>query len=85
MHVLKVPDSLAQKYHGSGHALVAVLGGQLVDLVYLADILPEFEPDEPGALDAALVDLRLGPSVRRLQSLGEVSVGMLSSWEFVEL
>jgi hypothetical protein len=85
MNVYKIPEALASKYHGSGHALVAVTGGQVVDLVYLDDALPDFETDQPGALMPAIDDPRLAPTVRRLQALGQVSVGMLSCWEFVEL
>lgn len=85
MNVFKIPEELAGKYHGSGHALAAVTGGQVVDLVYLDDALDDFDPDVPGALVAALDDQRLAPTVRRLQALGQVSVGMCSCWEFVEL
>lgn len=85
MTVHKIPSSLASKYHGAGHALVAVTGGQVVDLVYLEDVLPDFDPEAPGALVRALADARLGPSVRQLQALGRVSVCMLSCWEAIEL
>lgn len=85
MNVFKIPDSLAHKYRGSGHALVSVTGGQVVDLVYLEDVLPDFDADAPGALVKALADDRLGPAVRHLQALGQVSIGMLSCWEFIEL
>ena len=85
MTVHKIPEALTHKYHGTGHALVAVTGGQVVDLVYLADALPDFDPDAPGALTAAVADDRLGPVVRQLQALGAVSVCMLSCWEAVEL
>ena len=85
MNVFKVPEALASKYHGSGHALVAVTGGQIVDLAYLEDVLPDLDLEFPGALHAALDDVRLAPTVRRLQALGQVSFGMLSCWEFVEL
>jgi hypothetical protein len=85
MAVHKIPEALASKYQGTGHALVAITGGQVVDLVYLADALPDFDPDAPGSLAAALADDRLGPVVRQLQALGAVSVCMLSCWEAVEL
>ena len=85
MNVYPIPEALASKYHGSGHALAAIVGGQVVDLVYVEDALPDYDPDRRGALAAALNDDRLGPTVRRLQALGKVSVGMCSSWEFVEL
>lgn len=50
-----------------------------------ADALPDYDADAPGALRAALDDQRIAPTVRRLQALGQVSVGMCSTWEFVEL
>lgn len=85
MNVYKIPESLSTKYHGSGHALVAVTGGQVVDLVYLEDALPDFDAEASGALVKALADARLGPTVRHMQALGQVSIGMLSCWEFIEL
>lgn len=85
MKTYPIPEALAPKYHGAGHALAAVAGGQLVDLVYVADALPDYDQDAPGALRSALDDDRIGPTVRRLQALGEVSAGMCSCWEFVEL
>ena len=84
-NVFPVPDHLGEKYQGAGHALAASLGGELVDLVYIRDVLDDFDPDEPDALARAIDDARLGPTVRRLQSLGAVHVGMASSWEFIEL
>ncbi len=85
MNIYPIPEALASKYHGAGHALAAIVGGQVVDLVYVEDALPDYDPDQRGALAAALNDDRLGPTVRRLQALGKVSAGMCSSWEFVEL
>lgn len=89
MNVFKIPDTLADKYNGAGHALAATVNGQLVGLVYLRDVLPELELESDtadGQLDAAMLsDARLGPAVRQLQALGDVHVGMCSCWEFVEL
>ena len=84
MNVFKVPDSLAKKYHGAGHALAATVSGQLVDLVYLEDVLPDHDGSK-AALKAAIKNPLMGPTIRKLQALGEVHIGMLSSWEFVEL
>lgn len=88
MTVFKVPKSLDQKYKGAGHALAATLNGQLIDFVYLRDVLPELD-EEAGITDtintSMITDPRLGPAVRRLQALGQVHVGMLSAWEFCEL
>lgn len=85
MNVYPIPEALASKYHGAGHALAAVVGGQVVDLVYVEDALPGYDPDEHGALAVAVNDDRIAPTVRRMQALGQVSVGMCSAWEFVEL
>ncbi len=52
-----------------------------MDIVYLADALPDFEGD----IEAAMTDDRLAPTVRKLQALGSVHAGMLSCWEFCEL
>lgn len=86
MNVFKVPQTgpLADKYRGAGLALAATVDGQLVDIVYLADALPNFG-GERSDLVAALNDQRLAPTVRRLQAIGQVHVGMLSCWEFCEL
>ena len=90
-NIYKVPEALAPQYHG--WALVAVAGGQLVKLAYLADVSPAFDQmmqqpgaDKHGAFFArqALSLPDVGPTIRELQVLGKVSVGMLSGWEFVE-
>lgn len=85
MSVYPIPEGLSSKYHGAGHALAAITGGQLVDLVYVDDVLPDYDRDTKGALATAINDQRMVPTVRRLQALGQVSVGMCSGWEFVEL
>jgi len=86
MTVYPIPKSLADKYQGSGHALAAVTGGQIVGLVYLRNALPDYDEGEGIARQAvALNDDRLGPTVRALQALGDVTVGMCSCWEFVVL
>jgi hypothetical protein len=54
----------------------------LVDLLYMNDLLPDFDPD--GAAQA-VTDHRLAPTIRHLSGLGEVSIGMCSCWEFCEL
>ena len=84
MQVFKVPDALASKYHGSGYALAATLNGELIDIIYVDYVLPEFEATREN-MPSILADARMGPSVRHLQALGEVHVGMLSCWEFVQL
>ena len=84
MNVYKIPEALASKYNGSGYAMAASLNGELVDIVYLDDVLPDFDGSRAAML-AAMQDDRLGPTVRRLQALGSVHAGMLSAWEFCEL
>lgn len=85
MNTYKVPDSLLHKYTGSGYALAAITGDRLVSFVYLVDALPGFDADSPHAAFFAINDDRLAPFVRELSSLGNVSFGMLSAYEFTEL
>lgn len=86
MNVFPIPDTIADKYKGAGHALAAVTGGRIVGLVYLRDALPDYDDGEGVAgLATAINDDRLGPTVRELQALGDLHVGMCSCWEFVEL
>lgn len=84
--VWKIEEDLADQYHGAGLALAAITDGRVVKIVYLRDLLPGFEVARSGKMELfqALDDPRLGPAIRLLQSLGEVSVGMCSCWEFVE-
>ena len=84
MNVFSIPDSIAHKYHGCGHALAASANGELIDLIYVEDVVPEFDPGR-GFNRNFLTDQRLGPTVRGLQALGTVHVGMCSCWEFCEL
>ena len=81
MNVFPVPESLATKYHGAGHALAAVSRGELVDFVYLDDIFPDYDGDARRAVS----DPRIQQDVRALQEQGSVHIGMLSCMEFVEL
>ncbi len=82
MVTFPIPDGLAAAYKGSGHALAAVKDGVLCDLLYLRDLLPDFEPE---LAEYAIKDRRLAPSIAHLSSLGDVSIGMASGWEFTEL
>lgn len=86
-----IPDTLAGQYHGAGYALAAISGGQVVALRYVADVAgPPIEDVTSGPHAAFFVRQWLatdaaGPTVRELQALGEISVGMCSAWEFCEL
>jgi hypothetical protein len=84
VNVFKVPDSLEAKYTGAGCALAASLNGQLIDIVYVGDVITDFSGNVQD-LAKIIVDARLGPTIRRLQALGEVHIGMLGGWEFTEL
>ncbi len=84
MNTYKVPDRLANKYHGAGLALAATANGDLVSIVYIEDILPDFS-GEVEDLEGVINDERIAPTIRELRALGNVHVGMLSGWEFVEL
>jgi hypothetical protein len=92
MTAYPIPAPLASTYHGAGYALAAIMGSQLVALRYLADVAPELADvlAEGGriarqAATAWIASDAAGPTVRELQALGHVSVGMCSAWEFVEL
>ena len=82
--VFKIPESIADKYHGAGYAMCSVTVGQIMNLIYLRDVIEEFDEDQ-ASVKTALNDSRMGASVRLLQSTGEVFAGMCSCWEFVVL
>lgn len=82
MNVFPIPAEMAAAYKGTGHALAALNDGRIVEILYLRDLLPDFEPDD---VENAIQDARLAPSIKHLSSLGDVSVGMCSCWEFCEL
>lgn len=82
MNVFPIPDELDSAYKGSGHALAAVRNGRVVDLLYLRDLLPDFEPADP---ETAIKDVRLASAIDHLSTRGDVSIGMCSCWEFCEL
>lgn len=93
MTAYPIPDTLADHYHGAGWALVAIAGGQLVALRYLADAageswqeqIEQMGPHGKLIVRQWLETAEAGRHVHELQALGEVSVGMCSCWEFVEL
>jgi hypothetical protein len=92
MHILKISDSLAGAYHGSGWALGSVANGELVALRYVDDLAPFSVAFQLGDGNGAHADFFIkvwldtaeaAPVVRGLQALGDVVVGMCSCWEFV--
>lgn len=93
MKTYPIPESLASAYHGACYAMAAIAGGQPVVLRYLEDHVDEATQDalaEGGHVARAaarrwIASDAAGPVVRDLQALGQVSLGMCSGWEFVEL
>lgn len=94
MKTYKIDDELSAKYHGCGWALAAIKDGKPTGLVYFNDIFPELHlPSAPHYnvfLKTRLEKLykkaaTTVPSVVELATLGTVTIGMLSGWEFVVL
>lgn len=87
----KIAPTLALHYQGAGWALAAIAGGQVVALRYVRDVAPAEVADHLDGPHAQffvrqwMLTAAAGPAVRELQALGDVSIGMVSSWEFVEL
>lgn len=84
MNVFKVPDALEHQYKGTGIALAASVDGLLVAIRYLSDIAPDVDAT-PENLEEVIQSANLAPTVRELQALGDVHIGMCSCWEFIEL
>ena len=84
MNTFKIPESLYPKYQGAGYALAATLNGELINIVYIEDVL-NIEIETDTQMKEALKSDSLGHTVRELQALGEVHAGMCSCYEFVEL
>lgn len=85
MNVWPIPDRLASAYKGMGIALAAHSGGRLLDLIYLRDLLPEWQDHADMNPAQFIRDHRLEPTIRHLESLGSISIGMCSCWEFCEM
>jgi len=87
---LKMTDAIAHKYQGPGVALAACMNEQIVDLVYLSDIFPDFDgsinsPKSVALLANLMEDHRAVPTIRKLQAQGKVFTGMCNEHEFVVL
>lgn len=80
------PISQNAGYDGMGLALAAVVNGEAVKIIYLRDICSYYDGEEE-VKDWAFWGLN--PMVKataiKLEETGRVSVGMASSWEFVEV
>ena len=82
MAIYPIPDTLESIYHGTDRALAAIKDGQLIDFIYMTDVLKDC--DDPDT-DQHITDARLAPTIDHLRSIGELSIGMVSCWEFTEL
>ena len=92
MKVIKVPETLYPKYRGCGYAMCATLNEVMLDLIYFVDIFKDFDEfeglEQPAlfeAMKALIIKPEVGKKVRYLQSLGDVSFGLCSCYEFNEL
>lgn len=89
----KITEAVEAQYKGAGWALAAITGGQVVALRYLNAVANESVNEEifefPSAAQIPITrwldDAAARAVVRELQALGEVSIGMCGSWEYVEL
>lgn len=80
-----VPDALAHHYSGRGIALGATRGDTLVALLYIRDLVPDFD-DEIESAEGVLDNPTVLAAARALEAdFGHVRVGMASCWEFCEL
>ncbi len=92
-NVYPINPALSFQYHGAGWGLAAITEGQVNSIRYIRDVAPKTIVDqvEMGEGHASfyinqwLSTAEAGPVIRELQARGKVSVGMFSSWEFVEM
>lgn len=95
LNVWNVPPELAAQYHGCGYALIAIKDDKIKAIVYLSDIdesfyfddeiLDELNLTEQEMLEQIINDLKVGQVSKHLETIGSVHIGMMSSYEFVEL
>jgi hypothetical protein len=83
-----IREPLYSKYDGSGYAIAALLGGELVDLRYLRDIDPAFSDLEVNFNGADIAETTNGPAflraVRQMQALGgKVLLGRCGGMKFM--
>lgn len=74
-----IAGELRKKYKGPGLALGAVTNGELVDFVYLREVLEELDESD---LVQALSDKRLTATARYLSAIGDVRLGSCVEYEF---
>ena len=69
MNTYPIPDTLEAKYKGAGYALAASVNGELTDIKYLSDLIPEFNPVVEQDVAIALDDPRVAFATRELSIL----------------
>lgn len=87
---LKIPQSLSEKYDGSGYALAAVsTTGEIVDFCYCRKIDDSIDEDcSPEDMAYSIMD---NPRVMEhgkffeIEGMSRMAFGMISCWEFCEL
>lgn len=82
---IMIPIALANKYHGSGYAMCSVNDGQLIDLIYVRDVILDIKDVDESPISDFFDDDRLRIAGRWLQASGDVLLGRCSAWRFVEL
>jgi hypothetical protein len=91
--IYPINAGLSGQYDGSGWGLAAISGGEVVTIRYIRNIasqkvVDQIESDSGHAtffINQWLSTKEASPTLRELQARGQVSVGMFSSWEFVEI
>lgn len=90
-----IPESLYPQYHGAGYAMIAIKNDELIAIKYLRDIDPDFDFDDDDLegngltvhehLKSLTQDQRIGNMGKLLNTLGNVHIGMMSCYQFIEL
>jgi hypothetical protein len=81
--VYKIDGVLANyKYRGAGHAIAAVTGDRVIDLLYLRDVIHDLDEECEAKVLRALSDKRFVQRVRLMTAYGEVFIGMCERYEF---
>ena len=85
---LKFAGTLGDKYKGPGVALAACVNDEVVDLVYLIDIFPDFDGTVNSQKSVSLLanlmeDARAKPSIKQLEAKGRVLTGTCGDKDFM--
>ena len=78
-----------ENYKGSGYALAVSKNGNIVDYKYLHEIHDDFYFEDTATLQSNLASLtadeRVKPIIADYVEKGDIHIGMVSCFEFVEL